>query len=162
MVRRAFFSFHYERDIWRASVVRKSWVTKDREAAEFWDASLWEEAKKKGDDAVRKLIDAGMKGSSVTVVLIGKETSKRKWVRYEVRKSYEDGKGLLGVYVHGIEDTKGKKDEKGSDTFGELGKDKNGKPVYFFQVAKTYDWVSDDGFSNLGKWIEKAAADVGR
>ena len=47
MARRVFFSFHYERDIWRANVVRNSWVTQDREAAGFWDASLWEEAKKK-------------------------------------------------------------------------------------------------------------------
>jgi len=34
MARKVFFSFHYERDIWRASIVRNSWVTKpDREAA---------------------------------------------------------------------------------------------------------------------------------
>ena len=48
MARRVFFSFHYERDIWRVNVVRNSWLTKGREAAGFWDASLWEEAKKKG------------------------------------------------------------------------------------------------------------------
>ncbi len=47
MARRVFFSFHYERDIWHANVVRNSWITQDREAAVFWDASLWEEAKKK-------------------------------------------------------------------------------------------------------------------
>ena len=41
MARRVFFSFHYERDIWRANVVRNSWLTKDREAAGFFDASLW-------------------------------------------------------------------------------------------------------------------------
>jgi MTH538 TIR-like domain (DUF1863) len=47
MARRVFFSFHYERDIWRASIVRNSWVTKpDRQAAGFFDASIWEEAKK--------------------------------------------------------------------------------------------------------------------
>ena len=40
MARRVFFSFHYEKDIWRASQVRNSWVTKpDRESAGFWD---WE------------------------------------------------------------------------------------------------------------------------
>ncbi|KKL85384.1 hypothetical protein LCGC14_1955320 [marine sediment metagenome] len=36
MVRRVFFSFHYEGDIWRSNVVRNSWVTKDRETAGFW------------------------------------------------------------------------------------------------------------------------------
>lgn len=44
MARRVFFSFHYERDAWRAAQVRNSWVTKpDREAAGFWDAVAWED-----------------------------------------------------------------------------------------------------------------------
>ena len=49
MARRAFFSFYYERDSWRAGQVRNSWVTKDRESAGFWDAAAWEEVKKKSD-----------------------------------------------------------------------------------------------------------------
>ena len=58
MARRVFFSFHYERDIWRANQVRNSWVTQpDRESAGFFDASLWEEAKRKGDAAIKKMID---------------------------------------------------------------------------------------------------------
>jgi hypothetical protein len=162
MARRVFFSFHYERDIWRANVVRKSWVTQDRESAGFWDASLWEKAKKEGDDAVRKLIDEGMKGASVTAVLIGMETSSRKWVRYEIRKSYEEGKGILGVFIHGIEDADGKTDEKGEATFGEIGKDKKGNSVYFHDVARKYDWVGNGGYDNFGDWVEQAAKDVGR
>ena len=44
MARRVFFSFHYDRDVWRASVVRNSWKLKpDREAAGFFDAGIWEE-----------------------------------------------------------------------------------------------------------------------
>lgn len=39
MARRVFFSFHYDRDIVRVSQVRNSWVTRDREAAGFWDAA---------------------------------------------------------------------------------------------------------------------------
>jgi hypothetical protein len=48
-----------------------SWVTKDRESAGFWDAAAWEEVKKKGNDAIEKWIDDQLKGTSVTVVLIG-------------------------------------------------------------------------------------------
>jgi hypothetical protein len=81
VVRRVFFSFHYERDIWRANVVRKSWVTQDRVAAGFWDASLWQKAKKEGDQAIKRMIDNGMKGTSVTTVLIGAKTSGRRWVK---------------------------------------------------------------------------------
>jgi hypothetical protein len=162
MARRVFFSFHYERDIWRANVVRNSWVTKEREAAGFWDASLWEEAQKKGEEAIKKMIEDGLKNTSVAAVLIGKETSGRKWVRYEVRRSHEDGKGLLAVYIHGIEDNSGKTDEKGDTYFGEIGTDANGKSVYFSQLYPSYDWIADKGYDNFGDWVEKAAKKAGR
>ena len=162
MARRVFFSFHYERDVWRANVVRKSWVTTEREEAGFWDASLWEEAKKKGEDAIKRMIDDGLKGCSVTAVLIGAETSSRDWVKYEIRKSYESGKGLLGVFIHKIKDTSGKEDQKGDALFGEIGKDRNGNSVCFSQVARQYDWVLDDGYLNLADWVEKAAKEANR
>ncbi len=114
MARRVFFSFHYERDIWRASQVRNSWVTKsDREAAGFWDAAAWEEVKKKGDEAIKRWIRSQLEGTSVTVVLIGKETSNRKWVRFEIKESHKNGKGILGVYIHNIKDQNGNTDQKG-------------------------------------------------
>ena len=62
MIRRVFFSFHYERDIWRVSQIRNSWVTKpDREAAGFWDAAKWEEVKRGGDAAIKKWINEQLK-----------------------------------------------------------------------------------------------------
>ena len=90
-------------------------------------------------------------------VLIGKETSDRKWVRYEIRRSHEDGKGLLGVYIHGIKDSNGNTDKKGGNLFGEIGTDANGKPVYFGQLYPTYDWADDKRYDNFGDWVEKAA-----
>src|SRR6185437_15641385 len=101
MARRVFFSFHHAGDVWRAGQIRNSWVTKDRESAGFWDAAEWEEVKKKGDAAVHKWIDDQMAGKSVTVVLIGALTSQRPHVLYEIRKSHELKKGMLGIYVHG-------------------------------------------------------------
>jgi len=162
MARRVFFSFHYERDIWRASVVRNSWLTqKDREEAGFWDASLWEDAKKKGDEAIKKMINKALEGTSVTVVLIGAETNGRKWVRYEIRKSYKKGNGMLGVYIHKIKDNNGLTDIKGSNQFGEIGQDENGNSIYFWQLFPTYDWVDNDGYKNFGSWVEKAAKKAG-
>ncbi len=162
MARRVYFAFHYQRDIWRVNVVRNCWVTQDREAAGFYDASLWEEAKKKGDDAIRRMINEGMKNSSVTVVLIGKETSSRPWVRYEIKKSYEDGKGLLGLCIHNIKDKDGYTDLAGDNQFGEIGTDLNGNPIYFWQRYPTYDWVANNGYWYFGDWVEAAAKAVGR
>ena len=149
MARRVFFSFHYERDVWRSSVVRNSWVTKpDREAAGFFDAGMWEEAKRKGDAAIKKLIDDALVGTSVTAVLIGTETSTRPYVKYEIDQSIKRGNGLLGIRIHNIKDTAGKTDAWGENPLP------SGYPVY--------DWVNDKGYENLGSWVEAAAKKAGK
>ena len=162
MVRRVFFSFHYQRDVWRASVVRKSWLTQDREDAGFWDASLWEEAKRRGDDAIRRMIDNALLGTSVTAVLIGTETYSRKWVKYEIEKSYEKGNGLLGLYIHGIKDQNGYTDRKGPNPFDSLYTSRYGRVVRYSEIYRTYDWVNDDGYHNFGQWVERAARETGK
>lgn len=163
MARRVFFSFHYERDIWRANQVRNSWVLKpDRETAGFWDAAAWEKVKREGDDAIRRWINRQLDGTSVTVVLIGTETSNREWVKYEVQRSRERGNGILGICIHKIKDQSGNADKAGDNYFGELGRDVRGEPVYFFQLYPTYDWVDNSGYSNLGTWVEAAALKVGK
>ena len=142
MAHRTFFSFHYERDVWRASVVRNSDVTKEAVDDEWIDASLWEEAKKKGKNAVATLIDDALVGTTVTAVLIGSETSMRDWVHYEIDQSIERGNGLLGIYIHNIRDQVGNTSTKGS----------NPLPKEY----RTYDWIDDDGYKNLGSWVDEA------
>jgi hypothetical protein len=161
MARRVFFSFHYEKDGQRASVVRNSWVTKGEDGG-FIDAANWEEVKNKGDVTVKKWIEDQLTGTSVTVVLIGSETSSRPWVLYEIKRSYERGNGMLGIYLHNIKDFAGLTGTAGSNTFGEIGKDSNGQTVYFSVKYTTYDWVLQDGYNNLGKWVEDAAKQAGR
>jgi len=149
MARRVFFSFHYERDVWRASVVRNSWLTKpDRESAGFFDAGIWEEAKKKGDAAIKKMIDDALVGTSVTAVLIGAETSTRTYVKYEIDQSIAKGKGLLGIRIHNVKDTSGRTDGWGSSPL----------PATY----PTYDWVNDNGYVNLGSWVDAAAGKAGK
>jgi hypothetical protein len=141
MARRVFFSFHYERDIWRTNVVRNSGVVEGSAAAGFHDGSLWEEAKKKGDAEVKKLIDMGLIGTSVTVVLVGAETSTRKFVDYEIEQSIARGNGLLGIKVSGIKDRYGETDVQGS------------VPARLTKAgAPSYTWDRD----NFGGWVEEA------
>jgi len=158
MARRVFFSFHRKRDVWRVNVVRNHWVSKpDREAAGYWDAAAWEELKKKGDEAVKRWIDKQLEGTSVTAVLIGTETSRRKWVKYEIKKSHDTGKGLLGVYIHNIKDQNQDTDTKGDNPFGNFYIEEDGKKVYLSEIYPTYDWVNDKGYDNFSDWVEKAA-----
>lgn len=122
MAKRVFFSFHYD-DVadFRANVVRNSWVThKDREAAGFFDASIWEDAKKKGVKELKALIDGGLENTSVTCVLIGPETYSRRWVKYEIIKSLARGNGILGVFIHNIKDKNQKTVSKGPNPFDYL------------------------------------------
>jgi hypothetical protein len=158
MVRRVFFSFQYERDAWRAAQVRNSWVTKeDREAAGFTDSAEWEEVKRQGDGAVKRWIDKQVEGTSVTVVLIGAETADREWVRYEIQKSIEKGNGIVGIRIHQNKDQYGNADEKGDTNFGKIDGEHE-----FSELYPVYDWVDDNGYENMGDWVERAALIAGR
>src|SRR6185312_15330975 len=103
MARSVYFSFHYD-DVssFRANVVRNSWVTHGDGMESFVDRSIWEEAKRKGDRALQRLIDRALSGTSVTVVLVGSGTYLRRWVRYEIVKSFTEGKGILPIYINRI------------------------------------------------------------
>lgn len=144
--RRTFFSFHYDRDVWRASIVRNSGVVDASAAAGWSDSSLWEEAKRKGDAAIGRLIDAGLEYTTVTVVLIGAQTASRRWVGYEIEKSIERGNGILGVRIHMLGDKSGRVDTPGA------------VPSRLSQVgAPCYNWDS----SRFGSWVEAAAVRAG-
>lgn len=154
-MKNVFFSFHYANDVNRANVVRNSWVTQGHKVAGYIDKAEFEKIKLKGDKAVYDWIDEQLVGTSVTAVLIGSETSNRKFVKYELQQSYKRGNKVIGIYIHNIKDMRtGLTSAKGDTLFGSLGKDSRGNDVYFSQIAKVYDWVLDDGYHNFGKWID--------
>jgi hypothetical protein len=146
MARRVFFSFKYE-DVSRAMVVRNSWIVQGREAAGFIDAADFEKLKRQGDPAIKGWIDDQLKGTSVTAVLVGDLTCSSRWVRYEIDMSKHLGHGLLGIDVSKIRDLQG-------HTSGRCEKLPDGYPFYL--------WNSNDGYNNLGTWIEGAAKATGR
>jgi len=140
MARKVFFSFHYQRDLWRVNVVRNSGAIEGVAAAGFHDVSLWEEARKKGEDAVKRLINDGLTGTSVTAVLIGAETANRKYVSYEIERSIARGNGILGVRINNIKDKDGRTDPPGSIPEALT---KAGAPVYTYEYGKLGDWVEN-------------------
>lgn len=146
MARRAFFSFEYG-DVSRANVVRNSWVTQGVEAAGFIDAAEFERIKRQGDAVIKRWIEDQMNGTSVTVVLVGSLTCTSRWVKYEIDLSKRLGHGLLGVDISKVPDLQGAT----STCCGQL---PDGYPFY--------RWNRDNGFANLGSWIEAAATAAGR
>ncbi|MBI4913096.1 MAG: TIR domain-containing protein [Acidobacteria bacterium] len=156
MVRKVFYSFHYKPDNWRASQVRNIGKVEGNKAASDND---WETVTKGGDNAIKKWINDQMNGRSCAVVLIGKDTAGRKWINYEIEKAWEDGKGVLGIYIQDLKDSEGNQTTKGKNPFsgykiGDTAMD---------QIVKTYDppysdsqeaygWIED----NIEDWIEAA------
>lgn len=163
MARNVFFSFHYEKDVWRANIVRNSWVTKpDRETAGFIDAADFEEVKKGGDAAIKKWIDGQLSGTTCTVVLIGEETSNREYVIYELEQSWKKGNGIIAIHLCQIKDRSGNTCTQGSTSFGPIFKSHLDSKQYFHERFPSYDWVDDHGYNNLGKWVEDAATKAGK
>ena len=146
MARKVFFSFKYK-DVSRAMVVRNSWVAQGKEAAGFIDAADFEKVKQQGDSAIQSWIDGQLEGTSVTVVLVGEKTCSSRWVKYEIEQSKKRGNGLLGIDISKIKDLQGNT----SEYCGEIP-----------QGYSFYLWKKDDGYNNIGDWIEKAAKQAGR
>jgi hypothetical protein len=123
MAKRVFFSFHYQ-DVsdFRANVVRNHWLTKpDRAAAGFFDASIWEQAKKESSIALKRMINSEIENTSVTCVLIGTYTYERPWVRYEILKSLKRGNNIIGVHINSIKGKDQKTKPLGPNPFDYVG-----------------------------------------
>ena len=114
MARKVFYSFYYKPDCSRVSQIRNFGVIEGNQPASDND---WETVKRGGDVAIKRWIDAQLNGRSCTVVLIGSETAGRPWINYEIEKSWNEGKGLLGVHIHNLKDFSGNQSRKGANPF---------------------------------------------
>lgn len=148
MARRAFFSFHYQRDIWRVNQIRNIPNVTGCAAAGFQDASLWEETKKKGDAAIKALINKALENTTVTVVFVGAQTANRTFINYEIDQSIARGNGLVAVQIHQLKDQFGQADVPGAIPSKITG-----------AGYKAYKYVDH---STLGRWIEEAAVAAGK
>ena len=162
MARRIFFSFHYQRDVRRVVQVRNSWVVRNKgEAQPFYDKAAFEQVKRQFG-GIEKWIEEQLKGTSVTVVLFGAKTYDRPWVRHEIKRSYELSKGIIAIDIHNVKDPQQGADVAGKNPLDHWTISRGGSVVSFSKLYDTYDWVIDDGYVNMPRWIEKAAAAAGR
>lgn len=159
MPKKVFFSFHFAKDVNRANVVRNSWVFRGIQDAGFMDKAEFEKIQRIGEGAVKRWIDQQLKGTSVTVVLIGEETLDRPYVRYEIEESYRKGNAIVGVKIGKIKDLRTGLTSISQSPIKLIGTDSYGNSLWFNQIASNvYDYVLHDGYNNLGKWIESATS----
>ena len=53
---------------------------------------------------IERLLRMKMRWAGQVVVVIGKETSTRKWVDWEIKAAHQLGKPIIGVYENGLKD----------------------------------------------------------
>lgn len=143
MLRRTFFSFHYEPDVWRAWNVRNSWVVRetDEESRGFFDSSVFEASKKDSEDALKTFLRKGLENTSVTCVLAGTDTWSRRWVRYEIARSVVKGNGLLTVHIQGVQNKDKETSIKGADPLAQMGLYRTDRGIYLAEW-KGGKWVA--------------------
>jgi len=156
MARRVFYSFHYKPDNWRASQVRNMGVIEGNRPVSDND---WETITRGGDARIKQWIAEQMQGKSCVVVLIGFRTAGRKWIKHEIKKGWDDGKGVVGIYIHNLKDKDGKQSSKGQNPFDDF--TVGGKPLS--SIVKVYDppyststYVYNYIKDNLVDWVEEA------
>lgn len=171
-MRQIFYSFHFSNDFWRVQQVRNMGVIEGNSPV---SSNAWEEVKCKGDDNIKRWINDNMYYRSCVVVLAGSGTANRKWINYEIQHAWEEGKGIVVVYIHRLKNVLGAQDTQGANplkyfcidkTFNYIAhheKPADGNEVNLAQVCKAYnppyvssDYVYDYIKSNLVDWIEEA------
>ena len=120
----------------------------------------WEQVRRGGDAAIQKWINDQMSTRSCVIVLIGSQTASRKWVDYEIRKAWNDKKGLLGIYIHRLLNQDGRASSKGANPFASV-RLQNGQTLN--QCVAAYDPIYTDSKDvyghikdHLEEWVEHA------
>lgn len=158
MTRRAFYSFHYKPDNWRAATVRNIGVIEGNRPASDND---WEAVTKGGEDAIKKWIADQMHGRSCTVVLVGQGAANRKWINYEIVKSWDEGMGVVGIRIHGLKDANQQTATMGNNPFEYIGYGNTGKKLS--SIVKCYNpggSTSQERYDWISKHIENAVEEA--
>ena len=71
---------------------------------EFTSRHFLDPVDSKNEDYIKAKVKEQLKGTSVTVVLIGKETHESDWVKWEIEQSQkkDNPNGILGIRLKGI------------------------------------------------------------
>ena len=210
--RKVYFAFDFD-DLMRVNNVRQIGKIAPRVQGNprtFYDRSVWESSNIKNEENLKNLMRRAVQYSSAVCVLIGTNTWRSRWAKYEIARAIVDERGLLAAHLNGINHHIRKTpDQHGINPLlvmgiyhapngsyylcekhvvvlnasaAELGfewrryedfTDPVPLPRYIQHIevgyvmplsvcTREYDMTRDDGFNNLGAWIDAAAAQVGR
>lgn len=159
MARRVFYSFDYQQDSWRAAMIRNIGAIQNNRPC---NANRWEEVKRGEDAAIKRWIDEQLVGRSCTIVLIGAKTAYCEWVKYEIQRSLESGKGLLGIRIHQLMDQHQQTTDAGPNPFDAVILPDGKKLSSFVTAHEPLGDTSAEAYAYIGNhlqnWIEDAIA----
>ncbi|EGR1906794.1 TPA: TIR domain-containing protein [Vibrio parahaemolyticus] len=149
-----FYSFHFDNDVMRVQLIRNMGMLDGNSPT---NPNTWEQMKRKGSRSIMNWIDNNMKYKRCVVVLIGENTYKRPWVKYEIVKAWSEGKALVGIYIHNLKCPHKGYSKKGHNPFDEITLD-NG--VKLSSYVKCYEPSQFNAYGDISKnissWIEHA------
>lgn len=98
-MRRVYFCFDHARDLYRVKQFAELPGVMVSAAGGVQTATVWTEARKRGDAPVQGLINDALRGTSVTVFCIGQRTAHGKHLSHEIDQSLAQGNGLVGITI---------------------------------------------------------------
>lgn len=120
----------------------------------------WEEVRFKSDSKIREWIDNQLAKRSCLVVLVGEETSERKWVKYEIEKAMKLNKGIVGIRIHRLKNQFNEQDNKGANPFYSIftatGHRLSNYVTLFESEYLSSEYVYNDIKNNIEDLIEEA------
>ena len=99
-MRRVYFCFDHARDMHRVKQFAQLPDVMVSAAGGVQTATVWTEARQRGDAPVQGLINDALRGTSVTVFCIGQRTAHSKYLSYEIDQSLAQGNGLVGITIN--------------------------------------------------------------
>jgi hypothetical protein len=147
MAKTVFYSFHYDRDVYRVQLVRN---INALEGQPILNSQDWEQVRRRGTVAVEKWISDQMSYKKAVIVLVGRETATRPWVIYEIEKAWAIKKPLLGIRINGLSSF-GQIDQPGPNPFDKAAVG-SGVPIFDPTVR---DWRGNiDSKATYGKLVD--------
>jgi hypothetical protein len=158
MARKCFYSFEFKPDNWMVSTIRNIGAI---DGSQSVSDNEWETITKGGDPKIEKWIADQMHGKSCTILLIGATTAGRKWINYEIIKTWNDKKGIFGIYIHNLRDGAQKTCSKGVNPFASinlgttpLSSIVNAYDPPYTDSKQVYKYIAD----SVESWVDNAIA----
>lgn len=159
MAKKVFLSFYYDEDVRRVSQVKQMGALDEQP---LLSANDWEKVESGSDDAIKRWIHEQMKDKICNIVLIGTNTYRRPWVKYEASYAWNNGLAVMGIHIHNLKDPITGKSAKGLNPFTGINITHNGITRPFDNVPLIFDPDPNYAYNNIDEsiegWIDLAVA----